>query len=436
MVIKAFFSLQLTSLKRLGIIFPIFIFSLISIHFSLFTISEAKVYINIESPGIKKLPIAIHDIEGQDGGTISDIVRKNLDFTGLFLILDKNAYIEGPTQDFNPKNWSVLGAEVVVKGTVSGDRNIEVMISLYDVYEGREVLRQKYKGERSGARLIAHHIANDIYKYLTDENGVFTTRVAFVAEDDGKKGLYIMDWDGANIKKLGIRGNFVLTPHWSKDGTKLLYSAEKDGQWAIFMLDFSTMTERKLFSSPGLNMTGNFFPDGNEIVFASSKDETYGLYSLRISDLSTKRITSSRGIEVSPTISPDGRHVAYVSDRGGTPQIYIMNRYGYDAVRLTFEGNYNTSPSWSPDGSKIVFVSRRSGKNQIFTINADGTGLTQLTDIGDNEDPSFSPDGRFIIFASKRSGTRSIYIMRADGESQKRITPEWLKSFGPKWSPN
>jgi TolB protein len=147
------------------------------------------------------------------------------------------------------------------------------------------------------------------------------------------------------------------------------------------------------------------------------------------------KLTSSYGIEVSPSVSPDSRSIAFVSDKGGSPQIYTMRKDGSDIKRITFEGSYNTSPSWSPKGDKIAFSGRR-GTNQIFIVNPDGTGLTQLTSQGNNEDPSFSPDGRYIVFSSDRDGIKGIYIMRANGESQKRITPKNLRSYGPRWSPN
>ncbi len=72
----------------------------------------------------------------------------------------------------------------------------------------------------------------------------------------------------------------------------------------------------------------------------------------------------------------------------------------------------------------------------MFTISPDGSGITQLTDRGNNEDPSFSPDGRYIVFSSDRDGEKAVYVMRANGEAQKRITPKGLRVFGPRWSPN
>ena len=412
------------------------LFLLFTIHCSLFTAAEAKIYIDITSPAIKKLPIAIPEFSGPEGKQIADLIRDDLEFTGFFLSIDRAAYIEKSGDAFNPKNWTAIGAEAVVKGTVSGEQNLTAIVSLYDTSEGREVLRKQYKGTKVSIRRLGHSIASDIYQHITGEKGIFGTRVAFVAEDEGKKGLYLMDWDGAGIKRLGIKGDFVLRPHWSLDGRRLVYSSERGGQWGIYLLDFTKMSEKKVFASRGLNITGNFSPDGEEIVFSSSQDETYGIYNLRLSDSKLTRITTARWIEISPVVSPDGKLVAFVSDRGGTPQIYIMSRNGYDARRITFEGSYNTSPSWSPDNKKIVFVGRVSGKQQIFIISPDGSALTRLTDKWNNEDPSFSPDGRFIIFSSVRNGGSGIYTMRANGESQKKITPPWLRAFGPRWSPN
>lgn len=416
--------------------YAIFFSALFAVCCLLSTAVEAKIYIDITSPAIKKLPIAIQEFSGTEGKQIADIIRDDLEFTGFFLCIDRAAYIESSAEAFNPKNWSVIGAEAVVKGTVIGEQNITAVVSLYDVFEGHEIFKKQYKTGKSAIRQLAHTIANDIYKHITGEEGIFGTKVAFVAEDEGKKGLYMMDWDGAGVKRLGIKGNFVLRPHWSQDGSKIVYSSERGGQWGIYLLDFTKMSEKKLFASRGLNIAGNFSPDGDEIMFSSSQDEMYGLYNLRISDSKLTRITSARWIEISPAVSPDGKLVAFVSDRGGTPQIYIMNRNGHDTRRLTFEGSYNTSPGWSPDNKKIVFVGRVSGKQQIFIISPDSSEPTQLTDKWNNEDPSFSPDGRFIIFSSDRNGDSSIYIMRANGESQKKITPPWLRAFGPRWSPN
>jgi len=399
--------------------------------------AEAKVYIDISSPAFKKLPIAIYEFDGLAGKEISGIIRDDLEFTGFFSYIDRAAYIEGLHQPFNPRNWTPIGAEVVVKGYVKEGSELSFSVSLFDVLEGREILKKEYKTRRELIRPLAHTVANDIYKALTGEQGIFRSRIAFVAKDKNSEDIYIMDWDGKRVTKVGLKGNIILSPRWSKDGTKLIYSAEKNRQWGIYLLDFVNMFEKKVFSSRGTNIAGDFLSSGNEFIFSSSKDGDFNLYTMSLKSdniNSIKRVTSSQSIEVSPSVSPDNQYIAFVSDRGGSPQIYVMRREGSDMRRITFEGSYNTSPAWSPKGDKIVFTGRQY-KNQIFVVNSDGTGLTQLTTQGNNEDPSFSPDGRYITFSSDRDGVKGIYIMRANGESQKRITPKNLRASCPRWSP-
>jgi TolB protein len=413
------------------------IFLLYVVYGFLFTASaDAKVYLDITSPALRKMPIAIFDLEGPAGREIAGIIRDDLSFTGLFMYIDKAAYIETLSQPFDPANWTPLGIEAVVKGSVQEGRDLNVSITLYDTFEGKIILKKQYQAEKKLIRPLSHSIANDIYKSLTEQAGIFRTKIAFVAEDKGGKSLYIMDWDGNRIKKLGLKGTLVLTPHWSPDGTKVVYSSERGRQWRIYMLNFITLTEKRIYISKGVNMAGDFFPSGETIAFSSTKKGTPDIYTLNTKNKKLKRITRSYGIEVSPTISPDGNLIAFVSDRGGSPQIYTMRSDGRDMKRVTFEGKYNTSPNWSPKGDRIVFSGRSGGRNQIFIVKPDGSELMQLTDYGNNEDPSFSPDGRYITFSSDRGRKKGIYIMRANGEGQKKITPDTLRAFGPRWSPN
>ena len=396
--------------------------------------AEAKVYIDISSPAFTRLPIAIQEFSGPSGREITEIVRNDLDFTGLFTQLNQAAHLENPSQPFNPKNWTPLGIEAVVKGSTRQGTELVVFASCYDVFDGREIFRKQYKAEKHLLRPLAHSIANDIYFALTGESGIFRSRIAYVAEEKGEKSFAIMDWDGNRVTKTGLKANILMSPRWSRDGKKIVYSAEKNRRWGIYVLNFQSLKVDKVFSSQGTNIAADFTPDGEELVFSSSKEGTPDLYSLNLKNGILKKLTTSYGINVSPAVSPDSNSIAFVSDKGGSPQIYIMRKDGTDVKRITFEGSYNTSPSWSPKGDKIVFTGRR-GTNQIFLVNPDGSGLNQLTSQGNNEDPSFSPDGRYISFSSDREGRKGVYIMRANGENQKRITSRNLKAYGPRWAP-
>ncbi len=414
-------------------LFIVFIF-LFTIHFSQLTVFAEKFYIDITSPGLRRLPIAVQNFIGEK--EVSDIVKDDLKFTGIFAPIDDEAQIERPEHAFNPNNWRGLGVELVVKGRVAKDsKGMSVIVSAYDVSEGREIFKKEYSASSGLLRTVSHSISNDIYKILTGQKGMFRTKIGFAGERDGRKELYLMDWDGHRIRGLGVTGGILLAPRWSTDGAKLIYSAERNRSWDIYVLDIDSMKEKNIVMLKGLNMAGNFFPNNREFVFTSSNDGKSNIYAGDIAGMKGWKIISSPWIDVSPAVSPDGRSLTFVSNRSGTPQIYVSDRDGFGIKRLTFEGSYNTSPVWSPDGESIAFSGMSGGKNQIFIMKRDGSGLTRLTDKGNNEEPSFSPDGRYIAFSSDRDGTKGIYLMRTNGDGQMRITPKGIKAASPGWGP-
>lgn len=380
--------------------------------------SYAKVYIDITSPAVRKLPISISAKGPSEAKEIGDIIKNDLEFTGLFSFVAPD----------------VPGAEITARLEVDSTGEIKVLLSVVDLIENSETLKKQYNGPRNIIRTIAHSISNDIYRTVTEKEGVFRTKISYLMSASSEnKELRLMDWDGyGTIKAIPI--GLTSSHSWSNDGRFLMYSSERNRNWKIYILDLRDFTERVLFSSKGLNLVGNASA-GGEITFSSSRDGNSEIFVMNTSGSNLRKLTTSFGIDVSPVFSPDGANIAFVSDRGGSPQVYIMDASGGGSRRLTFEGSYNTSPSWSPDGKWLAYVGRKDGKNQIFVIKSDSTELRQLTFSGNNESPSFSPDGMFLAFDSDRDGRRGIYIMRVSGEEQKRITPKEIRAMSPKWSP-
>ncbi|MDX9715317.1 MAG: Tol-Pal system beta propeller repeat protein TolB [Dissulfurispiraceae bacterium] len=395
--------------------------------------ATALVYIDINSPGDKRLPIAVQPFTGNT--EISGIIKDDLTFTGLFECISDAAQIEKPDQPFNRANWLGIGIELVVKGRVSAGRELSAAISVHDMATGKEVMRKEYSAASSLVRPIAHTIANDIYKLLTGQDSMFRSKIAYVCDKDLKKELCLMDWDGHRNQSIGLSSDIMLTPRWSPDGNRLLYSAQRNHQWTIYSLSTATLREQSVVRLSGLSMAGNFFPDNKQYVFTYTKDGKSDIYVSEIGTSSASKLVTSSWIEVSPTVSPDGKSILFVSNRSGGPQIFISDQRGDNVRRVTFQGSYNTSPAWSPKGDRIAYVSMISGRNQIFTIKPDGSDASQLTDKGSNEDPCFSPDGMFITFTSNRDGVKGIYIMSVNGANQVRITPKSRRSVNSSWSP-
>jgi TolB protein len=389
---------------------------LFTLYFSLSTFVDAKVYIDITSPALRKLPISIISRGPKEAEIVENIVKDDLFYTGFFV-------------DVAP---DIPGAEIRVEIELNTSDNLESVISVMDMIEGRNLLRKRYEASGNIIRALAHSISNDIFRVVTGRNGVFRTRIAYIRSSSGKREIYLMDWDGHNPRPL-VSGGLISSHHWSMDGRYIVYSSEIGRIWRIYIVDLERYRKEMLFQSRGLNLVGNIY--NQQVVFSSSKDGSPEIYIMDIKSKGYSKLTHSYGIDVSPVFSPDGTRVAFVSDRGGTPQIYVMEIQSRELNRITFNGNYNTSPAWSPNGKWIAYTGRINGKNQIFMVKSDGTDLRQLTERGNNEEPCFSPDGLFITFDSDRDGRWGVYVMRVNGEGQRRISPRGASARSPEWSP-
>ncbi len=412
---------------------------------------HAKVYIDINAPAGKRLPIAIPDIksigglsaQSETGGLLRDILINDLEFTGLFDILDKKAYIEDPNKKYGEidfKDWQIIGADLLIKAVlIAEEDNLTVELKLFDAIQAKMLTGRRYIGKKANVRTIAHKFANEVIEAVTGERGIFDTRILFVSNSSGSKEVYMADYDGYNLRQVTRNGSINISPQWSPDGARVLYTSYKEGQPYLYMLELATGKETRLSNHPGINIGARWSPSGKEIALTLSKDGNPELYILEFDGMKLKRLTNNWAIDVSPSWSPDGKRLVFVSDIGGNPHIYMINSDGTGLSRLTYDGKYNAAPAWSPKGDKIAFARQSEGRFDIWIMNTDGTGQIKLTsNNGDNENPSWSPDGRYIAFASTRERGGAVYIMQSNGERQRRIRIENMAKQGqaaPSWSP-
>jgi TolB protein len=394
-------------------------------------------------------PIAVTEFKNLDGKQDSvnvskklpEIISKDLEFTGLFTILNPGSFLDNPQtsgiteREINFQNWSIIGAQGLVKGGFrQNGKEIIIEARLYDVQQERFLTGRRYIGTEDTLRRVAHKIANHVYETLTGEEGIFDTKIAYISEINEKKEVFLMDYDGYDRKQFSHHGSIPLSPEWSPDGMWIAFSSYKSGNARLYKKDFLSREELVVSQYPDLNIGAAWSPDGKEIALTLSKDGDPEIYLMDDKNQTLKRLTHDYAIDVSPTWCPDGKHLAFVSNRSGTPQVYVMDRNGNNIRRLTFRGNYNTEPDWSPRGDKIVYSSLREGGFQICIINPEGDGDLQLTWEGSNETPRWSSDGRHIVFASTRYGGKHILTMMANGTLVKQVTEEG-QNYNPAWSP-
>ena len=418
------------------------------------TISDAKVYIDIDSPTMSKFPIAITDFKNLGKASdrenlsvwFSDQLAKSLSVTNYFNIIDKGAYLESPGQNgltstaINFSDWVSIGAESLVKGGFQYDgRELVCEFMLFDVVMGKLIAGKKYVGKLQNRREMVLKFCDEILRALTGERGVFDTRIAFSGKQAGSSEIYSIGFDGSpvSLAKLTELKSLTILPQWSPNGIQMTFTSYRSGNPDVYLIAANGGRETKLTGFKGLTLAGPWAPDGKSTLITSSRDGKEEIYKMELQGRQLQRLTSDPAINVSPSWSPDGRRIAFVSDRAGSPQIYVMDADGSNVKRLTFEGNYNTSPRWSPKGDRIAFEGLRNGSFQILTMDPSGSTFTLLTTDGRNDSPSWSPDGRYITFVSSKKGRKPrLCIINANG-SNLRVLHEGMDQYlSPSWSPH
>jgi TolB protein len=408
-------------------------------------------YIDITKPSLRKIPTAIpvfkainrnvQEIEiGKKG---ADILSEVLNFTGYFSMLDRKAFLVDPQEleiigtGINFKNWTVLGAELLVtSGVAIQDGILHAELRLFDTLQQKMLVGKKYTGAPEDLRKIMRRFAGEIVFYLTGNRGIFDSNIAFISTGTGKKEIYICDFDGHDVRQFTNHKSITLFPAWSGDGQWIAYTSYVKGKPDLYI---QNVKQKRGFvvAREGINSFPAWVPGRFELAATLSFSGDQEIYLLSGEGKIIKQLTTSEGIDISPAWSPDGKQMAFVSRRAGSPQIYIKNIETGNVRRLTFQGNYNTQPAWSPLGDKIAYSTMDHAGVNISVIKADGSGTVRLThNSKDNESPSWAPDGSMIVFSSTREGSSRLYVMTAFGTDQRRLLNLPGEQSNPKWSPN
>jgi len=413
--------------------------------------AEGKVYIDIDAPSGKKLPLAIQEFTELDEKPadlnafeeakkeLSSALSYDLDFSGLFDVIGKEAYLESPASavtDFSL--WRAIGAEMLIKGKIRIKENtLTVELRLFDAVRETQLFARRYVGLISNPRIIAHRFSDDLMEALTEKPGIFSTKIAFISDKTGKREVWIADYDGKNPRKITSNGSINLSPQWSPDGKKILYTSYMKGSPILYAQDLASGAVEAVSDTEGLNIAGRWSPDGKKIALTLSGKTSPELYILELDSKNYIQLTSNYAIDTSPSFSPDGKKLAFVSDMGGNPNIYVIDLESKNLKRLTFGGKYNTEPAWSPDGKSIAFSRQDNGNFNIWVMRENGKEQTELTFEGDNKSPSWSADNRYIVFQSRdKKGENSLFIIHKEGGGKIKIDPGPGSETFPAWSPS
>lgn len=408
--------------------------------------AAALVKITVTGGDFTPLPIAVPDFASSDpafGREVTDIVRANLQRSGLFALVDPSQL---PSQIGNVSTapdfsaWRATGSDALVMGQVERAGLVQASLRVWDTQAAEQVVGKSYSTDPSSYRRVAHQVADAVYSSLTGEGGYFDTRVVYVSESGPKanrvKRLAIMDQDGANQQYLTSGRALALTPRFSPNSQQLTYMNFDDGQPQVYLLDLASGQQQRIGAFGQMTFSPRFSPDGRAVIFSVEQGGTTNLYALALGAKRPTQLTSGSAIDTAASFSPDGSRIVFESDRGGSQQIYIMGVGGGGAQRVSYgDGSYST-PVWSPKGDLIAFTKQSEGQFHIGTMRPDGSGERILVSSFHAEGPTWAPNGRVIMYFRDPGGNDGPRLYSVDiwGRNEQQIPTNTFAS-DPAWSP-
>ena len=396
--------------------------------------------VEISGVGETQVPIALPRFRNEEVApvTIPAVVRADLVRSGLFRITDtgSTAFDDATRPVFN--DWRAKGTDALLGGSVSrlADGRFDVRYRLWDIVRSSEIAGQSMAVGRDDLRQAAHRIADDIFRRLTGEYGVFSTRIAYVAKAGLQYSLYIADADGEGAQVAVSSVEPIISPSWSPDGREIAYVSFETRKAVVWSQDIATGKRRQMANYRGSNSAPAWSPDGRQMAVTLSRDGLSQIYLIGRNGGEVQRLTQSGGIDTEACWAPDGKSLYFVSDRGGSPQIYRQTLGGGAVERITFEGNYNISPDASPDGRYLAFINRQGNVFKLMLLDFNTGAITPLTDTVDDESPSFAPNSRMIMYATRVGGREVLMTTSLDGRIKSRLGASQADVREPVWGPS
>jgi TolB protein len=383
--------------------------------------------------------------------TITDVLRNDLKFEGLFRFVPESLMATLPPQSVDSPDfvaWKGVGATVLVatRAEVTGGE-LAVEVRVHSVDSGQVMLSKRYAGRPDNPRIFAHQASDEIMA-LAQNRGVARTKIAFASDRDSTTGarakrtkeLYICDYDGFNPRRVTVNGSLNILPSWSPDGRSLAYVSYRQGSPDIFLaLIYEGRSVNLTAGTSGGSFAPAFSPDGKRIAYASSRAGNMDIWMANADGSNARRITTSPGLDTAPYWSPNGQEIAFTSDRAGGPQIYIMDSEGLNVRRLTNVGSYNDAPAWNPSKqfSEIAYTSRlENAQFEVAVIDLATSQVRQVTQgRGSCESPSWAPSGRHLVFSCQRGGSWQITVADRLGVNMQALATGPGNNVHPDWGP-
>jgi dipeptidyl aminopeptidase/acylaminoacyl peptidase len=274
---------------------------------------------------------------------------------------------------------------------------------------------------------------------------VFVRNFADIMKDRKRSNLWIVDFDGSDLRPVTTGNENDNSPRWSPDGKRLLYTSTSDGATQVYVRWMDSGQTAEVTRCPKSPSGMEWSPDGQWIAFSMAvPDETKPFVEM------PPKPEGAEWAKPPKTI----RRMVYRTDESGYleeahQQLFIVPSTGGAPHQLTRGPFDHEGPFvWAPDSKAILFSANRHDdweyqplNSEIYEISVRDGSLKALTERnGPDSHPALSPDGRQIAYLGfddhyKGYQVSRLYIMNRDGSSSRLVTQSLDRDVeAPVWS--
>ena len=178
------------------------------------------------------------------------------------------------------------------------------------------------------------------------------TKVTFYRGGGADNGIWVVNMDGTDARKIHGGGEFMRSPKWSPDGSRIVFS-RMTGTWKCFDLDFLGCLSMKQI----IERFGSMIPKAfiRKALGIHNEDRLefpdWGLTSIK-ADGSDFRDVAAMSSAVAPDWNEDG--IVYQSS---TSIETTKDKEGAE-THAVLQENWDHDPDWQPGGGRIIFQSK------------------------------------------------------------------------------